>query len=297
MEKIKSYVKLLRIKHWIKNLFVVAPLLFSMRFSYFDSILLSVAGFLSFCFISSSVYCINDIIDIEKDKMDPIKSKRPIASGDVSKNEGIILSLILFLLSFLILYLFKANYVVYLIILFYFVLNILYSLKIKTYLILDVISISLGFVLRVYAGSKIIGVSSSIYLLLTTFFFSLFLGFEKRRKELDRIKIEPSNIRAVLAKYETKSLDYMVIASSIFSVMTYSLYTISDDTIARFGTTRLIYSVPFVVYGIFRYFYDIYSDDKNLLSGDPAEIVFMDKYIQIDVILWILFIFFVIYKK
>jgi len=286
-----NYIHLLRPKHWIKNIFIFAALIFSLNLFNIVKLIASLQSFFAFCLASSFVYIINDIIDIKQDRKHPKKRNRPIASGKISIKNAIIISIVCLIISMAFAYFVNLNTLI--IILVYIFVNIIYSIKIKNVVILDVMFIALGFILRMIAGATAIEVSFSNWILLTTFCISLFLGFGKRRGEiLLQNNNTQKNTRFVLKLYSTQFLDYMIISSVTLTIISYALYTIDLEVIKRFGTDKLIYTVPLVIYGIFRYLYVIYKSDSN---GDPTEVVLKDKSIISVVLLWILLVICLIY--
>ena len=288
---LSNYIYLLRPKHWIKNLFVFAALIFSLNLFNIVKLIASLKAFFAFCLASSFVYIINDIIDIDQDRKHPQKRNRPIASGKISIKNAIIISIICFITSITLAYFINLNTLI--IISVYILINIFYSIKIKNIVILDVMFIALGFILRMIAGATAIEVSFSNWILLTTFCISLFLGFGKRRGEMVLANTnEQQNTRFVLTHYNKQILDYMMISSVTLTIISYALYAIDSEVIKRFGTDKLIYTVPLVIFGIFRYLYVIYRSDSN---GDPTEVVLKDKSIISVVLLWITLVIGLIY--
>ncbi len=282
----------MRPEQWTKNIIVFAPLLFSNNLFNLTKDIKTFAGFIIFCMITSCSYLFNDLIDLEKDRLHPVKAKRPLASGNLHKSTAILLIGILCCLSLSLA--FFINSLFGIIVLVYFLLNIGYSLCLKDVVILDVLTIAAGFVLRVLGGAVIISVIASQWLILCTILLSLFLGFSKRRHELVLLEGNASSHRKVLSNYSTLFLDQMVAVVTASTVVCYALYTMSQDTIEKLGTSKLIYTVPFVLYGIFRYLYLVYQKDEG---GNPSEVLFTDKPMIINIILWIftsvMFIYFV----
>lgn len=287
----RDYVFLLRPKHWIKNLFIFAALIFSLNLFDIGKFIISLRAFIAFSLISSFVYIINDIVDIEQDKRHPKKRNRPIASGKIALVNALLISIFCLIAGLIIAYFINLNTLI--VITIYVIINILYSIKIRNVVILDVITIALGFILRIIAGATAIEVGFSSWILLTTFSIALVLGFGKRRGE---ILLTSNNFsedtRSVLKQYNIQYLDSIIISSVTLTIISYALYTIDSEVIYRFGTDKLIYTVPFVIYGIFRYLYVIYKFDND---GDPTEIVLKDKLIIYIVIIWILIIVGLIY--
>jgi len=235
------------------------------------------------------MYIINDILDKERDKFHPIKKLRPIASGSVSIIEGFIISFI-----FLILSIFTASTLpqtFYLIILAYLFLQIIYTLSLKNFVILDGISIALGFILRILGGGVAIDVPISSWLFLCTFFLALFLAFCKRRAEMELENY--SDQRQVLEKYSKTFLDHLISISAGITVLCYSLYIISPETIKKFHSPYLILTLPFVVYGIYRYLYLVHI--KNI-GEEPSSVLFKDKPFLLNILLWIIIFFAILYE-
>jgi 4-hydroxybenzoate polyprenyltransferase len=288
---LRDYVFLLRPKHWIKNLFIFAALIFSLNLFDIGKFIISLRAFIAFSLISSFVYIINDIVDIEQDKRHPKKRNRPIASGKIALVNALLISIFCLIAGLIIAYFINLNTLI--VITIYVIINIFYSIKIRNVVILDVITIALGFILRMIAGATAIEVGFSSWILLTTFSIALVLGFGKRRGE---ILLTSNNFsedtRSVLKQYNIQYLDSIIISSVTLTIISYALYTIDSEVIYRFGTDKLIYTVPFVIYGIFRYLYVIYKFDND---GDPTEIVLKDKLIIYIVIIWILIIVGLIY--
>ena len=276
---IKALWLSIRSLHWIKNLLVFAPLIFSGGLWQFDFLLKTSICFFSFCFISSSIYLINDILDLRRDKLHPLKSKRPIAKGELSFRFTFTVSIIFVLLSFLF-SLFSPFLVI--ILLLYFLLNILYSLYLKQIIILDTISVAFGYVLRVWAGAVVIFLIPSIWLQLCTFLVALFISFCKRRGEILTTG-QSYEQRPVLAKYNLPFLDKIICISATASLIAYIFYTAT-----KAGDRRLFYySSLFVIYGIFRYLYLIFAKQKD---GEPIKLLFSDKSFLINIILWLGFV-------
>lgn len=285
-----DYIKILRIKHWIKNLFVFAGIVFSLNLFDFSLVVKNVYTFFSFSLASSFIYIINDLFDRKKDRMHPLKKNRPIASGNISPLFAVFYSLIPLIASLILGYF--VNISVLIIILLYVVINFFYSFNFKHIVILDVMIIAIGFVLRVLAGIYATEVEASSWILLTTLVVSMFLGFGKRRSEIQQLEEVYHHHRPVLMHYSIQLLDYMIIVSITLSIITYSLYTIDDATIIKFGSNNLMYSVPFVIFGLFRYMYLIFKKNGG---SDPADIVIKDKYIIVSVVLWFITILFILY--
>jgi len=281
---ILKYVLLsMRPDQWIKNFLVFAALLFSKNLLSLSKNIEAIIGFTIFCMITGCAYMINDLVDLEKDKLHSVKSRRPLASGKLKKDTAIKIVVLVCLAS-----LFSAFYMNILfgiIILAYFLLNIGYSIYLKNIVIIDVVSIAAGFVLRVLGGAVIISVVASQWLILCTILLSLFLGFSKRRHELVLLEDSATSHRKVLEHYSPYLLDQMIAVVTASTLICYALYTMSKDTIEKLGTSKLIYTIPFVLYGIFRYLYLVHQKEDG---GSPTEIMFTDKPMIINICLWII---------
>jgi len=273
----------MRPEQWIKNFLVFAALLFSKNLLSLSKNIEAIIGFTIFCMITGCAYMINDLVDLEKDKLHSVKSRRPLASGKLKKDTAIKIVVLVCLAS-----LFSAFYMNILfgiIILAYFLLNIGYSIYLKNIVIIDVVSIAAGFVLRVLGGAVIISVVASQWLILCTILLSLFLGFSKRRHELVLLEDSATSHRKVLEHYSPYLLDQMIAVVTASTLICYALYTMSKDTIEKLGTSKLIYTIPFVLYGIFRYLYLVHQKEDG---GSPTEIMFTDKPMIINICLWII---------
>ncbi|WP_035166478.1 decaprenyl-phosphate phosphoribosyltransferase [Caloramator sp. ALD01] len=271
-----KYIELMRPKQWIKNFFVFGAIIFSKKFLELDSIAKVVLAFFCFCLISSSVYIMNDIKDLEQDKIHPKKKNRPIASGRVSIKSAIIEMIVLIIVSLSTA--FYLNKYLLIILMIYFINNIIYTFKVKHLVLLDVISIAIGFILRVIAGGVVINVELSVWILLCTLFISLFLGFEKRKNELKCLEDDATKHRRILDDYSIKFLDDISNIVCGCTIIFYSLYTFF-----AYNHKYMMITNIFVIYGLFRYKY--LTEIKDL-GGSPTEAVLTDTGIIVDVILW-----------
>ena len=273
----------MRPHQWLKNGFVLIGIFFAHAWSdgaVVSAVLLSVAAF---CLMSSAVYVLNDLTDIKADQLHPTKRLRPLAAGTVSVPFAIGLGVSLFVVALLTSWL--ASPTVTIIIALYLALNLAYSWRLKHVVILDVFIIAAGFMLRILAGTTGVGIEPSSWLLLTGLMVTLFLGFAKRRSELAVMEHGGEATRAVLKNYSLPMLDLMIGVCSAGVVMAYSLYTMSAETIAVHHTDKLVYTVPFVLYGLFRYLYRNFADD---LGEDPARDLLRDPHLLLTVVGWAL---------
>lgn len=269
--KLFKFFRLIRVHQWIKNVFVFIPELFSLHLFDKDYFTTSLLAFFIFCLASSAIYVINDLVDIEADRAHPRKKDRPLPSGAISNTTAIITAAILLVIVFWMMMYFNTEFI--LLVIAFVILNILYSFWLKNLVLLDVFSIAAGFSIRVLAGAFAIEVIISSWLLLTTMFISLFLGVMKRRSELMLIselinqnqvaEQKGTNSRKVLAQYSLNFADQMATVAATGVIVCYALYTVAPRTVSIFQTERLIYTTPFVVFGIFRFMYLEYISGKG----------------------------------
>jgi 4-hydroxybenzoate polyprenyltransferase len=272
----------MRPKQWTKNLILFAALIFSHNFLSPLYFFKTVAAFFIFCVISGSVYIINDLFDLKQDKNHPIKCTRPLASGALKPSVAIIATAVLLFLS-IVSALLLTNLNFMLIALGYFSLQIAYSTVLKHIVILDVFSIAAGFVLRAIAGAEVIEVPFSTWLLFCTILLSLFLALSKRRHELILLEDDAIHHRKILFEYSPYLLDQMISVVTASTVITYTLYTVSEETVSKFGTDRLKYTIPFVLYGIFRYLYLIHQKNEG---GSPEKVMLNDFPLLVCIMLY-----------
>lgn len=282
----------MRPHHWLKNLFVFAPIIFSQNIFNPPLLIKAVTAFILFCMLSGSLYILNDLKDLEEDKLHPLKSKRPITSGRLKKSTAIFsfitLSVLALILSI------TLNIYFFLIALIYFLLQVAYSFWLKHVVILDVFVIASGFFIRVVAGGLATDISLSSWLLICTILLALFLSMSKRRHELVLLEENAKNHRPILKEYNPYLLDQMIAVVTASTLIAYCLYTISEETVSKFGTTRLIYTVPFVLYGIFRYLYLVHQKSEG---GSPEILIIKDKPLLFDLFLWIVSAILILYLR
>ena len=277
---LKYLLKNMRIRQWHKNGFVFFALIFDKQLFQRDPFLVTLAGFFLFCFISSSVYLINDIADIEADRQHPEKKHRPLASGKLPVRVAMAAAITLALVSIIGGYFLDPVFAA--IVGVYFIINLLYSQWLKHVAILDVLIISSGFVLRVGAGVTLITVERfSPWLYVITTLFSLFMGFGKRRAELSLLEQGAGTHRKVLDGYTLQLLDQYITIVSGMTIVTYALYTFFAENLPANHTMML--TIPFVVYGIFRYLQLIQTGHA---AGAPDEVALTDRSLQATVLLW-----------
>ncbi len=281
MPMLSALLRAMRPVQWIKNVFVLAPIVFAQRVTDTTALMHVGAAFAVFCAAASAIYLINDLRDREEDRLHPLKRFRPIASGALSVKVAWIAATVLATVALACAWFLGVELTSLVAV--YLAINLLYSSWLKHVVILDVMAVSSGYVLRVAAGAAAIPVVVSNWLLLCTIFLALFLIFSKRRHELVLLQGEAGAHREVLSHYSPAFLDQMINVVTASSVVSYALYAVDDETIARFGTDRLVWTLPLVLFGIFRYLYLIYqrSEDRN-----PTETVITDVPSLVNIGLW-----------
>lgn len=277
---IKAILQLLRVKQYTKNSFIFVPLIFSQATIAGIVGLLpkSILAFASFCFISSAAYIINDIFDAEKDRLHPVKAKRPLASGKISPQTAWLLLVIVLVGALLLGITLSLGFV--LIILAYLANNLFYSFYLKRFALFDIFSLSLGFLLRIFAGAVAISVPVSAYLFLVVFFLSLYLGAGKRRYELLLLGEESTGHRHSLSSYSVYYLDQVMLIASTVTLVVYALYIIKAKN------HMLVYTVPVVTLGLFRYYFLTHKEEK----GEPSDDILQDKLILASAFLYFIIV-------
>jgi len=282
----------MRPQQCLKNVFIFAPLIFSQNVTNPDLFKKSLLAFAVFCLLSGALYILNDLKDMAEDKLHPLKSRRPIAAEKLKRSHAVIAFVVVSLISFLLCLLLNLNF--FYIALFYFVLQMAYSFRLKHVVILDVFIVAAGFFIRVIAGGLAIEVYISPWLLICTALLALFLAMSKRRHEIILLEQDAENHRPILKEYSPYLLDQMIAVVTASIVIAYCLYTISEETVTKFGTTKLIFTVPFVLYGIFRYLYLIHQKSEG---GTPEVLILKDKPLLLDIFFWIVSASVIIYFK
>jgi 4-hydroxybenzoate polyprenyltransferase len=286
----KPLLSSMRVYQWTKNLVLFAGLVFTLKILDPVFVIPAIAGFFTFSLAVSGMYLLNDVLDVERDRLHPEKRRRPVASGALPVPVALTAAIVLLALglggSYAIGWRFGSTALAYVL------LTLAYSLVLKRVVLLDVVSIALGFVLRATAGVELLrdrapagaeSIELSPWLLVCAFFLALFLAIGKRRHELSVLEGDASRHRAALGSYTTKLLDQLVAVVTSATVLAYSVYTIAPETLAKFGGRPLYLTIPFVLYGIFRYLYLMYAEEKG---GNPSEHLLRDKATLVNVILW-----------
>lgn len=284
LKKINTIFQLMRPHHYIKNSFVFIGVIFSHQWHY-HHLMNALYVFCVFCLISSSVYILNDIVDIEKDKQHPKKCQRPLPSGKISIRYACGVLAVLMLGAFIGALCISLK--VLLFVLSYFLLNVFYSLWLKNIVILDIFTISMGFMCRILAGTLGLGIMPSQWLLLCGFMITLFLGFSKRFSEMNSLEQSTHTIgttRIVLKDYSIAVLERFMTICATCTIMCYGLYTVAPETLAIHGNVNMIYSLPIVVYGVLRYLYLVCVCQQG---GDTSRDIVTDKHMYVTLIIWL----------
>ena len=286
----KRFFVLVRFKEWVKNIIVFAPLFFSTSMFDWNLIIDSALAFIAFCLLSGSVYIINDISDLEHDKQHPVKKNRPLAKGDVGIKSAIVFAIILLLFA-LSLSLF-LNQKVLIVLLSYFGINLLYSFWLKKIALIDIVIISIGFVLRLLAGAFSTGIILSDWILLLTLLLSVFLVLGKRRQDLVLSKSEDFILRKSFDGYSEKYIDLSLIIVASVIIVTYLMYSISPEVSVRLSNDYFKLTSVWIILAFLRYFQLIYVFGK---SESPINIFFKDTFLMSIVTLWMFSCFYFIY--
>ena len=290
MKTILLFVKSMRFYQLVKNAFIYAPVIFSLHLPNFDiigNVKRSTIAFFLFSIVTGTIYIFNDCFDREKDKCHPEKCKRPIASGELNISVAVTGASLLLIVALIAI--FQFNRAFFIIAIAYILMNITYSYILKKIVILDVMVIAIGFVLRVMIGGEINNIELSIWILIITFILAIFLGLVKRRQELVKINNMTEGAgdtftRKTLKQYNIALLDQLISITTATTLISYIIYVINPDIQQKFHTKKLYLTVPFVVFGIFRYLYLTYGEGKG---ESPSEIIFSDFPFFLNGILWV----------
>jgi len=292
--KLKSLIQLIRPTQWSKNIFVFLPLFFSGHILNVDLLLRSFVAFFAFSFAASSIYCINDIIDVKADRLHPQKCKRPIASGAVSLKSGYIVMMVFGVLSIATLLFLGGAHKFELmgLVAVYYLMNLAYCIRLKRFVIVDVIIISIGFVLRVFVGGVATGIWLSEWLIMMTFLLALFLAFAKRRDDVILYINSGVPPRETTNRYNLEFANQLITLIATITVIAYIMYTLSPDVMARFNSHYVYLTSIFVLVGIIRY---LQITIVYLKSGNPTRIFLRDRFIQACIIGWVITFIIIIY--
>ena len=289
MAMLAAIVVSMRPRQWVKNLFVLAGLVFSQRLLT-ASTWIALEAFAIFCAVSGAIYLLNDVADRERDQLDPRKRERPIAAGRLPVGVAIGTATALIVVGLGLSAWLSRPFLVTVVV--YVVLFVAYSAWLKHIVIVDVLAVATGFVLRALAGAVVIAVEMSGWLLICTILLALFLALGKRRFEYLTLDRDATRHRPTLAEYTPELLDQMIAVVTASTVTAYALYTMSPETVGKFHTSLLPATLPFVLYGIFRYLYLLY---RRQLGGNPSELLFSDRALIINAVGWICAVLLIIY--
>jgi 4-hydroxybenzoate polyprenyltransferase len=276
-------LKLARPTQWLKNGIILLALIFAGEMTHPEKVELALLAIAIFCLLSSAVYTFNDLIDRKNDRMHPLKKTRPIASGKVSIGTAVTVVVILCSIGLAAAWLINTNFFITAVV--FLGLNLLYTLWLKNIVIVDVMAVALSFVVRAYAGAFAIDVPASKWMLINTLLLALFLGFGKRRHELVVLEEGAVAHRKILGKYSPYLLDQLMAVVTPSVLVMYMLYSFSTEVSLKLGTQNLFATIPFVVYGLFRYLYLIHKEEKG---GSPTRVLIGDLPIMITVLLWLI---------
>ena len=294
MTKLKAFIALLRVKNWLKNVFILFPLIFSLNLLNIHLVIKAIVAFLIFCIASSIVYIVNDITDLEKDRLHPRKKNRPLPSGTISSKSAIITLIVCIISLFILLPNQNPEFIIYSVL--YVLVNILYSFGLKKINLLESFIISSNFLIRVLAGCAAIVVMPSEWIIVVTFSVSIFLVFVKRKSEIKMLGDKATEHRSVLKYYSVSLLDKFIFISATITLTSYLLYTLNEEVENFFGTNRLFYTTIFVLLGIFR-FIQLSESAEYDDEGDPTSLILKDRFIQIVVLAWLICTIAILYIK
>ena len=279
--QLKQLLISLRPHQWTKNLLVFAALIFAERLFDGPAVTASSLAFVVFCLLAGSVYLVNDLVDLEQDRRHPVKRDRPMAAGKLSPIVALAAAVSIMVVGLAGAFRLGTPFGVASVV--YVVTMIAYSLALKNVVILDVLIVAMGFVLRAVAGALAIDVAFSSWLLVCTLLGALFLALAKRRHELTLLADGAAGHRRILGEYSPYLLDQMIAVVTASTVVSYALYTLAQETVDRLGTDRLIWTLPLVLYGIFRYLYLVHQKEEG---GSPTRVLLNDRPILVTVALW-----------
>ena len=286
----KAIIKLLRPHQYIKNLFVFFPIFFALKITHFNLLFKAFVAFVAFSLVASAIYVLNDYFDIEADKAHPKKRFRPLASGEVSKDQAKAIMLALFVAGFFLMSLLSLKATLFLGM--YALMNVAYSIKIKHISIVDMVTIAVGFVLRLFVGSAVTGIVLSKWIVIMVFLLALFLALAKRRDDVLIFLNDGTKSRAVIENYNLQFLDTAMSIMASVVIVAYLLYVTSEDVARRFHSEYLYLTAFFVILGVVRYLQIAFVFED---SGAPTKVVLKDRFIQVTIIAWIISFAWILY--
>ncbi len=275
------WIKTLRVYQWSKNVLLLAALIFAQEFTHPEKVVTALLAMAAFCLAASATYIFNDLMDIEKDRLHPKKKHRPLASGRMRVEDAVIIGILILVAGCGLAWSIRPAFFGALIA--YMVLTLSYTLLLKHIIIVDVLALALGFVVRAVAGAIAIDVEFSNWLIVCTLFLATFMALSKRRHEMTLLEDGAHSHRAVLNHYSVNYLDQLILITAGAAILTYTIYTCSPEVVERLHTDKLYATLPFVVYGIFRYLFIVHEKTG---AGDPSRILIKDWPMGLCVLLW-----------
>lgn len=283
--------RLIRVEQWTKNLIIFFPAFFAGELFYRTTLINTIQAFISFCFIASGIYIINDYIDIEKDKNHPVKKNRPLASGKIPKKIALFLLAIFIFISFAISIYLLSNFLITELILLYFIINIAYSFYLKNIALVDITCIASGFLIRVFVGGFAANVPISNWLVLITFLLSMSIALGKRRDDLV-IDVENEKLRKSLSGYSLEFVNISLVVMAVISIVCYIMYCVSNDVVTRMHSDKIYITAFPVIMGVLRYLQLVLVYNN---SGSPTKILLKDRFIQAIILVWLLIFAYFLY--
>jgi 4-hydroxybenzoate polyprenyltransferase len=280
---LSPYFRLLRPHQWVKNGFVLAPLIFAGKLLHAPSLILEFSAFGVFCLLSSGVYSFNDVFDREQDRNHPTKKNRPVAAEEISVPAAAAVGTVLLTAGILGAVIIGKAFLLW--VAFYLLLQFGYNVAFRDIVILDILVIAMGFVIRAVAGSLAIAVIISPWLILCSLLIALFLGFAKRRHEIVLMGAAATEHRSILKDYSVPLLDQLIGIVTAATIVSYAIYTLTPEVTQRLGSRYMILTLPFVLYGIFRYLYLVHVHEKG---GSPTKDLLTDTPLLLSILLWTL---------
>jgi 4-hydroxybenzoate polyprenyltransferase len=291
MAKLSEYIKLARPNHYVKNGFVWIPLFFGHKLNDFHAVIHTFWAFFAFCLTASVVYVLNDLLDVQEDRQHPVKKLRPIVSGAITAKQAILFLLTLLALAITVSFIFLPQNLLFILTAYLF-LNLAYSFSLKHVAVIDVVCIATGFVLRVFAGGIAVGVPVSHWLVIMVFLLAIFLALAKRRDDLVLNAQGHNNARRSLHNYNMDFVSHSMVAMTSITIVSYILYTVSPEVVAKHGTNKLYLTTFWVVIGFLRYMQITFVQQK---SGSPTTILLKDFFLQIVIVLWLISLYLLLY--
>ena len=289
----KDILKLIRPQQWLKNIFVFIPVFFGGALFDIQDLWAAAISAVSFSFAASSIYCFNDIQDVEDDRHHPEKCHRPIASGTINVHQAFGLMSLMFVLSLVILFLLPDHRLqTGSVILFYWLMNLAYCAKLKQFAIIDVCIVAFGFVLRLLAGGNAAGIELSKWIVLMTFLITLFMSFAKRRDDVLKMNATGEPPRKNTSRYNLTFINQAITITASVTLVCYIMYTVSPEVMVHFQTDHLYLTSVFVLLGLLRYIQITVVDEK---SGNPTQVLLKDHFIQLDILAWLIAFLLIIY--